>query len=264
MSALNNPDAVPSYAPNLREPKPQHELKSQQALSAITQLTAQVVPPAARASLRNAHRRWTFRHALERFARDPERALNGSDDLLHDLIYGWGNEGWSGQPEYLRACISAALATNGAILECGSGLSTVLLGLAARTSGASVWSLEHLPQWARRVEAALRRHRIRGVRILVAPLVHYDGYDWYAAPLAEMPEQFHLIVCDGPPATTRGGRYGLLPVMRDRLAPGCLILADDADREAEQLMVHRWAHEMSCAITLLGAVKPYFALSLAR
>jgi hypothetical protein len=44
-------------------------------------------------------------------------------------------------------------------------------------------------------------------------------------------------VCDGPKGTTRGGRYGLAPVMKDRLAPGCIVLLDDTSREAERAII---------------------------
>ena len=37
-----------------------------------------------------------------------------------------------------------------------------------------------------------------------------------------------------PPGSTRGGRYGLLTVLGERLAPGCTILLDDAGRPDER------------------------------
>lgn len=217
---------------------------------------------AARASIRSAHRELVLRYALARFARDPARAALGSGAVFNDLIYGWGNEGWSGQREYLIACVDAALGTGGPILECGSGLTTVVLGIVAQQRGLSVWALEHLPLWGKRVDGCLARQRIGSVRLHVAPLRRYEGFDWYAPPLREMHEPFSLVACDGPPSATLGGRYGLLPVMKDKLADGCVILVDDAAREDEQAIVNRWAAEASCEVWLQGDEKPYFEVRL--
>src|SRR5882672_8838489 len=213
---------------------------------------------AARASLRSAHRDLVFGRAITQFMRSPTKAVLGSHGVVGDLIYGWGNEGWSAQHEYLAACVERALGTNGAILECGSGLSTVLLAIVARERGLLLWSLEHVPVWAERVQGCLVQRRIEGVRIHVAPLRLYGDFEWYAAPLADMPRQFTLVVCDGPPSATRGGRYGLLPVMKDRLSDDCLILLDDASRPSEQAIVQRWAEEAQCLVSLHGDAKPYF------
>jgi hypothetical protein len=75
-----------------------------------------------------------------------------------------------------------------------------------------------------------------------------------------MPDRFGLVVCDGPPSQTLGGRYGLAPVMKDRLGPGCVILLDDASREGEQEVVQRWAKELPCTVSRLGKAKPFFAV----
>jgi hypothetical protein len=217
---------------------------------------------AARASVRSAHRNLVFGRALSHFARAPAAAIGGSQSVLTDLIYGWNNEGWSGGSEYLVGCVEGALSTHGSILECGSGLTTLLLGIVAQQRGLSVWSLEHLPVWAERVQACLARHRIESVRLHVAPLRQYGDYDWYAPPLEAMPREFALVVCDGPPAATKGGRHGLLPVMRERLWEGCLLLVDDAERDAEQAMVKHWAERVSCQVSLHGEAKPYYKVRL--
>lgn len=216
----------------------------------------------ARSSLRRAHRELVFARALRRLEKDPERVLRNDQNLLSDLVYGWGNEGWSGQREYLAACVEAALNTHGPILECGSGLTTLILGIVAKRSGARVWTLEHIPDWAQRVQARLDRQDIQTVRLNVAPLQRYGSFDWYRAPANDAAEPFTLVICDGPPAAAAGGRYGLLPVMAPALADACLILVDDAEREAEQTMVRRWAAEVPCTVSLHGTEKPYFRVQM--
>ena len=180
--------------------------------------------------------------------------------VVRDLVYGWGNESWSARGEFLGAVLAHAWKADGPVLECGSGLTTLLLGLVAERTGHRVWSLEHNPFWAERVRAELKRYRIGNVEVCPAALGDRGGYSWYAAPRERLPETFALVVCDGPPGDTPGGRYGLVPEMRSRLAPGCVLLLDDADRPDERAVLARWAGELGAAPEVLGAEKPFARL----
>src|SRR5215471_12830934 len=220
-----------------------------------------ISPPALRRHLRLAHKRYTFRRSIGRFYRDPRKAARSTDALLGDLVYGWGNEGWSAFPEFLSACVGHALATKGAILECGSGLTTILLGLLAKQQRNIVWALEDSQEWSATVNGVLRRHRIDSVRLRTAPLRNFGGFYWYDPPLSEMPE-FSLVICDGPPAQTPGGRYGLLPVMREKLCNGAVVLLDDAKREDDRGIGRRWAAEFNMSYEILGSDRPFVRLTL--
>ncbi len=199
---------------------------------------------------------------MRKFIAKPESALQPGNSLLEQLIYGWGNEAWSAREEYLAACVGHVLTSGEPILECGSGLSTVLLGAVAKKQGRIHWALEHLPGWADRVQRCLVRFRIDSVTLCTVPLRDFDGYLWYDAPMESMPRRFGLVVCDGPPGGTRGGRYGLIPVMRQRLAPGCVILLDDVVREDERVIAHRWSTELGAPLESLGTRKPYMQLTV--
>jgi flavin-dependent dehydrogenase len=144
----------------------------------------------------------------------------------------------------------------GPTLECGSGLSTLLLGVIAQQRGHEHWALEHKAEWADKVERGAERHGLRAVRVHTAPLKRYAGYTWYDPPFHEMPRHFALAVCDGPPADTPGGRYGLVPVMRERLSVGCVILLDDAEREHEREIAQRWQTELGASHELIDCGKP--------
>ncbi len=176
---------------------------------------------------------------------------------------GWGNESWGALEEYLESCLAHALAANGPILECGSGLSTVMVGAIAKRRGVRHWALEHQPKWARKVQRCLDRYQLDSTVLCTTPLKDFGDFHWYDAPLQSMPESFALVVCDGPPGTTRGGRYGLVPIMRRRLKPGSVILLDDAGRQDEQDIASRWAAELGCRFEILGHAKPYIKMTLA-
>ena len=188
--------------------------------------------------------------------RDPDNYV------LHDLIYGWGNKPWSALPEYLAACIDQSLSTRGPIMECGSGLSTILVGAVAKRRGCSHWALEHSPEWATKVQRYLDRFEIDSVVLCSTPLKDYGEYCWYDAPLKSMPSDFSLVVCDGPPGSTKGGRYGLVPVMRERLKSCCVILLDDAHREHELAVARRWEGELGASSEIIGSIKPFIKITV--
>lgn len=162
--------------------------------------------------------------------------------LLRHLMRAWGNYSFAPRYEYVEAVAEHALRTPGPVLECGSGLTTLVLAALAGRRGVPVLSLEHLEEWRRGVVAALTSLNAPASRVLAAPLRDYGSFAWYAVPPG-LPRDLRLIVCDGPPSTTKGGRYGLLPVLQDSLAPGALILLDDADRPHEAAILDRWRRE---------------------
>jgi hypothetical protein len=181
-----------------------------------------------------------FRNAIKRVA-DLTSGVVPDRDLLSDLTSGWGNEGFAAQTDYLEEVCKHGAQTNGPILECGSGLTSVMLGLLAGRRGVQTWSLEHVPEWGARVMNMLERFEIPNVQICSAPLRSFGEFEWYSAPLMEMPNEFQLVICDGPPGATVGGRYGLLPVIGERLPAGSVILLDDASRPGEVAALQRWA-----------------------
>jgi len=221
-----------------------------------------VLPVRARQALRAAHRKLVFRRAMRRFLADPAACAHAGSPILRDLVYGWGNAGYSAADEYLARCLELALAGRGPILECGSGLTTLLVGAIAQRHNQPHWALEHTAEWATRVQAAITTYRLHTVTECVVPLKDFGDFTWYDVPLAQLPERFALVVCDGPPAETKGGRYGLAPRLKSRLAPGCVILLDDASREAERAIAQRWAVELGATVQARGTDKPYLELTL--
>ena len=219
-----------------------------------------VLPRQTRQWLRRTYDALRFDAAMKRFIADPRAALNSGNPVLADLISAWGNSGWIAQDGYLRACLHTALEVDGPTLECGSGLSTLLLGVVADQRGHEHWALEHLPEWGTKVGGFVARYGFRNVRLHTAPLREYGGFTWYDPPLLRLPHTFALVVCDGPPADTPGGRYGLVPLLRDYLASGCIILLDDAVRTEERSIARRWQAEFGTTNQLVGDEKPFIRI----
>jgi predicted O-methyltransferase YrrM len=221
-----------------------------------------ILPPACRQYLKGAHRDFVFRRAMKKFLTNPASCAVPGHPVLADLIFGWGNEGWSALDEYLAGCISQALSTKGSILECGSGLSTIMIGAIANKNGRKYWALEHNPEWAERVRSVASKYRLASLTLATVPLKDYGEFSWYDVQLDAMPGDFDLVICDGPPGTTKGGRYGLVPVMRQKLKSGCVIMVDDASRQQERDIAERWRVTLGASQKVAGASKPYIVLTV--
>lgn len=202
-----------------------------------------LVPNPVKGGLKEAGRAAALTLAVERLRRLRHDAPV-APELIAQLRFGWQNELYSAPGPFLERVADRARNTGGPILECGSGCSTLLLGLLAGTRGVEVWSLEHDLDWLRATQARLERFRVPNVHLLHAPLRSYGEFDWYGLPDGTpLPDRFTVVVCDGPPGTTLGGRYGVLPVLGDRFPPGTEVLLDDAARAVERSVVERWSAE---------------------
>lgn len=223
-----------------------------------------VVPTSARQRIRTLHRAVSFHRAMKKFLANVEQELPFNRDVIDGLIFGWGDEAWSAESIYLISCLEHARQCRGPILECGSGLSTLLIGAVVQKTGNLLCSLEHQKIWGDRLVKQLKRYGITSVHLHVRPLKDYADFAWYQAPEIVTTNKYALVVCDGPPSATRGGRYGLIPMMKTRLAPGCIILLDDAGRTHEQLLANRWAIELCSRYETVNAANPYIRFELAR
>ncbi len=201
---------------------------------------------------------------MKEFLRDPQHFATTQTRVVSDLVYGWDNGTWSAGEEYLLTCLKTALKTDGPILECGSGLTTIVIGAMAQTLGNIVYSLEHMETWGARVSKYLQKYDIDSVGLSVNRLHDYGDFSWYSPPFDRLPDRFSLVICDGPPGDTPGGRYGLLPIMGSRLAPGCTILLDDIAREDEQAIATRWIKDLNADYKIQGSKKPYIQITAPR
>jgi hypothetical protein len=233
---------------------------SMSASPSIT-LLKRLVPRPIKGAIRRVVERQTLGDALRQVARLPSGDVP-SRALLEDLQRGWANDGMVARTDYLAEVCGQAVRTTGPILECGSGLTTLLLGLLAGRRGVETWTLEHLPEWHRVLMGSLARHHVPNVHLLLTPLRSFGAFTWYDPPLAVMPPRFNLIVCDGPPSDTSGGRYGVLPLLGDRLAPNAILLLDDAERPNEAEVLRRWHAERAMVTSIRETPSGTYALAV--
>ena len=218
-----------------------------------------LVPRPVKEKIKHTLHERALEQTLNEIARLPVGTLP-SPALLQKLQIGWDNEGMAAQTAYLREVAQHAAQTTGPILECGSGLTTFILGFLAGRRGFETWTLEHVADYHKRVSETLTRHSIPRVNNCLVPLRDYGEFSWYDPPLERLPDRFSLIVCDGPPGSTKGGRYGVVPVLKTRIAAGTIILLDDADREAETDALRRWSESLEVSVSFHQETRGKYAV----
>lgn len=129
-----------------------------------------------------------------------------------DMFDAWGNP-FAATPELLLGLAMVARATEGPILECGSGLSTVVL--AAASGGRPVHTLEQSPIYADNLREILARHSLDAT-VHCAPVG-----DWYEAPHLGN-TKWGLVFLDGP-----RGKGSRLSVFNHIDLSNAVVVADD-------------------------------------
>ncbi len=127
------------------------------------------------------------------------------------------------------------------VVELGCGASSLVLARALELNGKG--RLTSFDQHADFVEATAHWLAGHGLNPTLrhAPLVEDPSawsHTWY--DLSGVPAQIDLLVIDGPPWTYNPFVRGRAEVLFDRIAPGGIVLLDDAARPGERVVAARW------------------------
>jgi predicted O-methyltransferase YrrM len=153
------------------------------------------------------------------------------------------------------------------LLECGSGVSTIVLGRLLASRGGRVVTVEHDAAWVGVVRRLVAEHHLEDtVTIVEAPLVpapvgQLDWYDLDIVSEAIAGYRFDLLLVDGPPAWRPGHELARLPalsVLAEHAAASCTIVLDDAERAGEAEIVEAWQRD--CGITFRTPPGPGVAI----
>lgn len=171
--------------------------------------------------------------------------------LYHDLQFSASlppTRGWAASPDFLlHIARHARNAQPEHIVECSSGVSTVVLARAAQLNGKGhVYSLEHDPIYAQKTRDELRRQGLQDhATVLDAPLethsIEGTEYRWYRIAGLPLPAAIDCLVIDGPPAAVQKEvRYPAIPLLNGLLKSNARIFLDDAGRPDELAIVKAW------------------------
>ncbi len=175
-------------------------------------------------------------------------------DLHHGIPY---TRWWSATPDLLHLLVDQLLARRPLrVVECGSGLSTLVLARVCHNIGAELHSLESDDRFISSTRSYLDLYQLTGDSSSLhhAPLIEHEiaGEHWRWYRYDKLPAAgIGLLLIDGPVGRLhRHARYPALPLLHDRLADGCLIVLDDADRADEREIVERWLKEFPGLVQL--------------
>lgn len=182
-------------------------------------------------------------------------ALYHQFDLAAPLI---GLRGWAASPDF--AALLAQVIRQQApdvVLELGSGFTSVISGYAVQQAGRGhVYALDHHAEFAEFTRRSIARHRLgEFVTVLHAPLIEHiiDDKPWQWYDLSALPAgvRIDLLMVDGPAQHDSDDemvRYPALPLLKDRLNDGALIVMDDADRTHESQVAAAWEREFAVSL----------------
>jgi predicted O-methyltransferase YrrM len=173
---------------------------------------------------------------------------------------------WSLEPASCDLLCDEVGAGRREVVECGSGVSTVLLARALRDAGGGrLHALEHDGNWSDTVRELLAREGLERIAtVVVAPLGSHPlaraACGWYDGGAIEgLPRDgIDLLLVDGPPAAEPGlgeARYPALPALTDRLSAGALVALDDVDRPGETAVLAAWERETAFRFDRVGGTR---------
>jgi len=145
------------------------------------------------------------------------RLIDGDNDLavLDGMLDAYGNRSFAATPELLKIAYDMAK-SNKKVLECGSGLTTLVMAAA----GADVIALEEHEEWAAKTRAALAQCGL-SAQVIVTPM---DG-QWFEVSdsIKDVAGDADMILIDGPRRRANMDRMFPLALMK----AGSAVLADD-------------------------------------
>jgi predicted O-methyltransferase YrrM len=143
------------------------------------------------------------------------------------------------------------------VVELGCGASTLVLAKALELNGGG--RLSSFDQHAGFAESTARWLASHGLAATMrhAPIVEDPtswSHTWY--DLTGLPAEIDLLVIDGPPWTLNPFVRGRAEQLFERIAPGGIILLDDAARPGERVVATRWRRDWpNFRFTLLPGAK---------
>jgi predicted O-methyltransferase YrrM len=136
------------------------------------------------------------------------------------------------------------------ILECGSGVSTLLMSYCLRELGEGhIWSLEHNPKYADIARKTVRAHGLQNFSTIIdAPLTELslrgENWLWYDTGSLKDIGPVDILLVDGPPqGTQKMARYPALHVFSALLSDDALVIFDDASGRRGGPIARAWRKE---------------------
>jgi hypothetical protein len=148
------------------------------------------------------------------------------------------------------------------VVECGAGPSTIYLGRALKEAGRGrLVALEHRPDVARSVQVHAERQGLTdAIEVRLTELVSVDVYggthSWYEETALQDLRTIDLLRVGGPNGTHDLARLPALRRLGSKLRWGALVILNDAQRDGEKEVAHRWLNDPRSRLAQIASRTP--------
>jgi hypothetical protein len=101
------------------------------------------------------------------------------------------------------------------------------------------------------VDRRLRLARVSNASVLHRPLTQFGPYEWYEVEETDFDSRIALLLVDGPPGPTPGGRRGAMEQLGSRLDANSVVIIDDVNRAREREIAETWALQLGLALDVI-------------
>ena len=169
-----------------------------------------------------------------------KRALLDRVELPHDALPHLGS--WKADTFLLHRIVDVIEQHQPQhVVELGSGATSLIVAKAlSRNGGGSLHSYDQHYPFVTEMRNWLAQHGLSAT-FFHAPLTQRDAAwpgQWY--DLIDVPPTIDLLIIDGPPWSVHPYARGIAERLFESIAPGGIILLDDAARPGERVIARRW------------------------
>ena len=185
---------------------------------------------------------WLLR-SLRGGSKASKRALLDRLGLPQDALPNLGS--WKADTGLLKLVVEQILgAQPKTVVEFGTGASTLIVAQALALAGGGTFiSFEQHPEFVQATREWLATHGLEADVRAVQLRPSTGGWPglWYDH--GELPDRIDFMLIDGPPWTIHPLTRGAAATLFERIAPGGVVMLDDAARPGERLVARRWRKE---------------------
>jgi predicted O-methyltransferase YrrM len=178
------------------------------------------------------------------------------EDYLHTAYQLPIVDDWAASPKLLYFLAELILEKGlKNIVECGSGISTLVMGYSLRNLGGGIlYSIENEKAYYKKNQKLIKKHNLNDkVKIIYAPkkieVIKGKKWNWYETKHLNDIDKIDFLFVDGPvsadPISTAEGRYPALPFFWPRITSGGYIVLDDCESEKNLNVCRLWEKQFS-------------------
>jgi hypothetical protein len=207
----------------------------------------------------------TRQHGFDRAAQQLVGGNNiaATERLAAQLFAHWGDPLQQADERFLRSLLAEVRAAEGAILQCGSSLTTLILGSICdhdERPKKQLWCLEADRHWANMMRSWLTEYRVNSAHVIHSSAKLFKNYVWYSLDPGRLAPEYHLVICDGNRASVTGA-VATVHRIADRLAPRFVVLIRNVGSAADMKELAAWAKARDANCVLVDKTEGFVKIA---